>query len=175
MRTCRRSAWSTTTARTASARIRGQGRNYLSGGNHAHRHHHRRRSGPRRALRLWRTVHWPNGGARREDLHRAVVHRRGAEHVARRGEGRLLVHGGAADLPRDLRRARGGRGLRLVEVFMTKGRLEAFSDGVIAVIITIMVLELKVPHGADAAVLAPLVPVFLTYVLSFVFIAIYWN
>ena len=58
---------------------------------------------------------------------------------------------------------------------MTKGRLEAFSDGVIAVIITIMVLELKVPHGADAAVLAPLVPVFLTYVLSFVFIAIYWN
>jgi uncharacterized membrane protein len=58
---------------------------------------------------------------------------------------------------------------------MTKGRLEAFSDGVIAVIITIMVLELKVPHGADAAVLAPLVPTFLTYVLSFVFVAIYWN
>jgi uncharacterized membrane protein len=58
---------------------------------------------------------------------------------------------------------------------MTKGRLEAFSDGVIAVIITIMVLELKVPHGADAAALAPLAGTFLTYVLSFVFTAIYWN
>jgi uncharacterized membrane protein len=58
---------------------------------------------------------------------------------------------------------------------MTKGRLEAFSDGVIAVIITIMVLELKVPHGADGAALAPLVPVFLAYVLSFVLVAIYWN
>ena len=58
---------------------------------------------------------------------------------------------------------------------MTKGRLEAFSDGVIAVIITIMVLELKVPHGAEAAALAPLAATFLTYVLSFVFIAIYWN
>jgi uncharacterized membrane protein len=58
---------------------------------------------------------------------------------------------------------------------MNKGRLEAFSDGVIAVIITIMVLELKVPHGADAAALAPLLPVFLAYVLSFVMTAIYWN
>jgi len=58
---------------------------------------------------------------------------------------------------------------------MTKGRLEAFSDGVIAVIITIMVLEMKVPHGADTAALAPLLPVFLSYVLSFVFVAIYWN
>jgi len=58
---------------------------------------------------------------------------------------------------------------------MAKGRLEAFSDGVIAVIITIMVLELKVPHGGDAAALAPLAATFLTYVLSFVFIAIYWN
>ena len=58
---------------------------------------------------------------------------------------------------------------------MGKGRLEAFSDGVIAVIITIMVLEMKVPHGADPAALAPLVPVFLTYVLSFVHVAIYWN
>ena len=58
---------------------------------------------------------------------------------------------------------------------MTKGRLEAFSDGVIAVIITIMVLELKVPHGGDQAALAPLVPVFLAYVLSFVLVAIYWN
>jgi len=58
---------------------------------------------------------------------------------------------------------------------MTKGRLEAFSDGVIAVIITIMVLELKVPHDASWSALAPVAPVFLTYVLSFVFIGIYWS
>src|SRR3982750_1827761 len=58
---------------------------------------------------------------------------------------------------------------------MGKGRLEAFSDGVIAVIITIMVLEMKVPHGADTTALAPLLPVFLSYVLSFVMVAIYWN
>ena len=58
---------------------------------------------------------------------------------------------------------------------MTKGRLEAFSDGVIAIIITIMVLELKVPHGTDWAALRPLVPVFLTYVMSYVYVGIYWN
>jgi uncharacterized membrane protein len=58
---------------------------------------------------------------------------------------------------------------------MTKGRLEAFSDGVIAIIITIMVLELKVPHGTDAAALSPLLPVFLSYVLSFVNVGIYWS
>ena len=58
---------------------------------------------------------------------------------------------------------------------MTKGRLEAFSDGVIAIIITIMVLELKVPHGADWHSLEPLLPTFLCYVLSFAFIGIYWN
>jgi uncharacterized membrane protein len=58
---------------------------------------------------------------------------------------------------------------------MTKGRLEAFSDGVIAIIITVMVLELRVPHGSDWAALRPLLPVFLTYVLSFVLIGIYWN
>ena len=58
---------------------------------------------------------------------------------------------------------------------MGKGRLEAFSDGVIAVIITIMVLELKVPHGTDLAALVPLTPVFLSYVLSFIYIGIYWN
>ncbi len=58
---------------------------------------------------------------------------------------------------------------------MTKGRLEAFSDGVIAIIITIMVLELRVPHGTDFAALQPLWPVFLAYVLSFVHIGIYWN
>src|SRR5260370_42344242 len=58
---------------------------------------------------------------------------------------------------------------------MGKGRLEAFSDGVIAIIITIMVLELKVPQGADLEILRPLIPVFLSYVLSFVFLGIYWN
>ncbi len=58
---------------------------------------------------------------------------------------------------------------------MSKGRLEAFSDGVVAILITIMVLELKVPHGTDWAALRPLLPVFLTYVLSFVFLGIYWN
>jgi len=58
---------------------------------------------------------------------------------------------------------------------MGKGRLEAFSDGVIAILITILVLDLKVPHGADLAALRPVLPVFLTYVLSFVFLGIYWN
>jgi TMEM175 potassium channel family protein len=58
---------------------------------------------------------------------------------------------------------------------MTKGRLEAFSDGVVAIIITIMVLELKVPHGEDLAALRPLAPVFLAYVLSFLYVGIYWN
>src|SRR5688572_6736868 len=58
---------------------------------------------------------------------------------------------------------------------MQKNRLEAFSDGVIAIIITIMVLELKVPHGVEFAALRPLLPVFLTYVLSFIYVGIYWN
>ena len=58
---------------------------------------------------------------------------------------------------------------------MTTGRLEAFSDGVMAIIITIMVLEMKVPHGADFAALRPLTPVFLSYVLSFIYLGIYWN
>jgi uncharacterized membrane protein len=59
---------------------------------------------------------------------------------------------------------------------MNKGRLEAFSDGVIAIIITIMVLEIKVPHeAASLAVLRPLIPVFLSYILSFIFLGIYWN
>jgi uncharacterized membrane protein len=58
---------------------------------------------------------------------------------------------------------------------MNKGRLEAFSDGVIAVIITIMVLELKTPHGIDLLALRDLIPVLLSYVLSFAFVAIYWN
>jgi len=58
---------------------------------------------------------------------------------------------------------------------MTTGRLEAFSDGVIAIIITIMVLEMKVPHGSGLIDLAPLLPVFLSYVLSFVYVGIYWS
>jgi uncharacterized membrane protein len=58
---------------------------------------------------------------------------------------------------------------------MTKGRLEAFSDGVLAIIITIMVLEMQAPHGAEVSVLRPLLPIFLSYVLSFVYLGIYWN
>ncbi|SFC71663.1 Uncharacterized membrane protein [Polaromonas sp. OV174] len=58
---------------------------------------------------------------------------------------------------------------------MGKSRLEAFSDGVLAIIITIMVLELKVPHRSDAEALGPLVPNFLSYVLSFIYVGIYWN
>lgn len=58
---------------------------------------------------------------------------------------------------------------------MNKGRLEAFSDGVMAIIITIMVLEIKVPHGNEIKDLLPLIPVFLSYVLSFIYVGIYWN
>jgi uncharacterized membrane protein len=61
------------------------------------------------------------------------------------------------------------------DVYMRTNRLEAFSDAVIAVIITIMVLEMKVPHGVDMAILVPVIPVFLSYVLSFVYLGIYWN
>lgn len=58
---------------------------------------------------------------------------------------------------------------------MTKGRLEAFSDGVLAIIITIMVLELKVPEGSGFEVLKPLIPKFISYILSFIYVGIYWN
>ena len=58
---------------------------------------------------------------------------------------------------------------------MKKGRLEAFSDGVLAILITIMVLELKIPHGADLESLRPVLPAFLTYILSFIYLGIYWN
>src|SRR5438477_4998516 len=64
---------------------------------------------------------------------------------------------------------------RYSDIAMTKSRLEAFSDGVIAILITIMVLELRVPHGTDWTALEPLLPVLLTYLLSFVFLGIYWN
>ena len=63
----------------------------------------------------------------------------------------------------------------IILISMSKGRLEAFSDGVIAILITIMVLELTVPHGTDLAALSELTPVFLSYVLSFIFLGIYWN
>jgi uncharacterized membrane protein len=62
-----------------------------------------------------------------------------------------------------------------MEQLMTKGRVEAFSDGVIAILITIMVLELEVPHETELGALEPLIPVFLTYLLSFIFLGIYWN
>ncbi|MGB3078991.1 MAG: TMEM175 family protein, partial [Saprospiraceae bacterium] len=58
---------------------------------------------------------------------------------------------------------------------MNKTRLEAFSDGVLAIVITIMVLEFKVPHGAEWSDLVPLIPIVLSYVLSFIYIGIYWN
>lgn len=58
---------------------------------------------------------------------------------------------------------------------MKKGRVEAFSDGVIAIIITIMVLEMKVPEGDNLQVLSPLIPVFISYILSFIYLGIYWN
>jgi uncharacterized membrane protein len=58
---------------------------------------------------------------------------------------------------------------------MKKGRLEAFSDGVLAIILTIMVLEMKIPHGQDLQSLKPLFPVFISYLLSFIYIGIYWN
>ncbi|HLO33598.1 MAG TPA: TMEM175 family protein, partial [Anaerolineales bacterium] len=63
----------------------------------------------------------------------------------------------------------------IILAHMSKSRLEAFSDGVIAILITIMVLELRVPRGTDWSALRELVPVFLSYVLSFVFLGIYWN
>jgi uncharacterized membrane protein len=81
----------------------------------------------------------------------------------------------AAFIPRQFRPADVFGHLALLEDVMGKARLEAFSDGVIAIIITIMVLEMKVPHGADLQALRPLVPVFLNYMLSYVYVGIYWN
>src|SRR5262245_44039687 len=78
--------------------------------------------------------------------------------------------GGASCLGGPSAAPAGQRGLR-----MSKGRLEAFSDGVLAIIITIMVLDLKAPRKPDPAALGPLIPVFLSYALSFVFLGIYWN
>ena len=74
-----------------------------------------------------------------------------------------------------LLRSCAGAQLSIILAGMSKGRLEAFSDGVIAILITIMVLELKIPHSADFAALSGLTPVFLSYLLSFIFLGIYWN
>ncbi len=63
----------------------------------------------------------------------------------------------------------------MAEQKFNKGRMEAFSDGVIAIIITIMVLEMKVPHEATLAALKPMIPVFISYILSFIYVGIYWN
>jgi TMEM175 potassium channel family protein len=63
----------------------------------------------------------------------------------------------------------------IADSYMTKSRMEAFSDGVVAIIITVMVLEMRAPHGTDLASLRPLIPVLLSYVLSFVFLGIYWS
>jgi uncharacterized membrane protein len=102
--------------------------------------------------------------------------------VDRRDTGGLLVQGRAAHLLVDLPVAGCYGHLCEVEISliarefgMGKNRLEAFSDGVLAIIITIMVLEMKVPQGVDIDALAPLIPVFLSYVLSFVYLGIYWN
>jgi uncharacterized membrane protein len=73
------------------------------------------------------------------------------------------------------KKTRRNSGVRAQEEMMGRGRLEAFSDGVIAILITILVLELKVPQGSDLSALLPLLPVFLSYALSFVYLAIYWN
>ncbi len=62
-----------------------------------------------------------------------------------------------------------------IQSMIPKSRLEAFSDGVLAIIITIMVLEMKVPHSAEFSALIPVFPVFLSYVLSFIYLAVYWN
>jgi uncharacterized membrane protein len=92
------------------------------------------------------------------------------------------MQGRVTNLPVDLLAAVSSSRLCKVEISLSvneagmgKNRVEAFSDGVIAIIITIMVLELKVPHGESLEALAPLIPVFLSYVLSFIYLGIYWN
>jgi uncharacterized membrane protein len=103
------------------------------------------------------------------------------EYVGWRIAGWLLIQGRITNLPVDLLAAVSSSGLCKVEISLSvteagmgKSRFEAFSDGVIA-IITIMVLELKVPHGESIEAIAPLIPVFLSYVLSFIYLGSYWN
>ena len=85
----------------------------------------------------------------------------------------ICVRGG--DVLINLRLTRGRPARHAAGNCMEKNRLEAFSDGVLAIIITIMVLEMKVPHGADLAALTSVLPVFFSYLLSFVYVGIYWN
>src|SRR5205823_1945712 len=113
-------------------------------------------------------------------VRRRAAHRGHRRLVRRRDRARRA--GGVADRRRPRRRGSpavvgraAGRVSRLIEADMGTGRMEAFSDGVIAIIITIMVLELKVPHGTDLAALGDLLPELANYVLSFVYVAIYWN
>ncbi|MGA8239140.1 MAG: TMEM175 family protein [Desulfobacterales bacterium] len=98
----------------------------------------------------------------------------------RQSNTKWVLSGGVADFFGHLLASDRGSGIDQVEVDVSRAkmktnRIEAFSDGVIAIIITIMVLELNVPHGDNIAVLLPLVPVLLSYVLSFVYLGIYWN
>src|SRR5215471_8092869 len=87
---------------------------------------------------------------------------------------RQILNAAAPDIPSGvINTASSGEGAGRKR--MTTGRLEAFSDGVIAIIITIMVLEMKVPHGDRWQDLLPLIPTFLCYILSFVYVGIYWN
>src|SRR5215510_8386967 len=113
---------------------------------------------------------------------RHLVCRGSGEHVDGCVASEILVSRRAPDFSVDLLVAIRGGLFRKVEAplsarafCMGKNRLEAFSDGVIAILITIMVLELKVPHGEGIEALRPLVPVFLSYVLSFIYLGIYWN
>ena len=103
-----------------------------------------------------------------------AAHRRILQSARRHADRRVLADRRAA---RRRLAARSGRGAlpRARLKRMHKGRLEAFSDGVIAVIITILVLELRAPHGADWSALTPLIPAFVSYVLSFIYLGIYWN
>src|SRR5262249_30905758 len=113
---------------------------------------------------------------------RHLVCRRRSEHVDWCVASGVSVSSSATGFPGALLVAIRGANLCTVEVplsastcCMGKNRLEAFSDGVLAILITIMVLEMKVPHGEGIETLVPVIPVFLSYVLSFVYLDIYWN
>jgi TMEM175 potassium channel family protein len=115
-------------------------------------------------------------------ISRHLVDRGGGEHVDWRIPGGVLNSRRAANFSADISPTVWHRGICEAAVSligsksgMGKSRLEAFSDGVIAIIITIMVLEMKVPHGDSIEALTPLIPVFCSYVLSFLYLGIYWN
>src|SRR5882762_9676259 len=116
----------------------------------------------------------PRGADRRR--HRVPVQRRQAPGAQRRAEA-AAAHGAEEhpDHPGAAADVCGGGRVAGIRDQLNKSRLEAFSDGVIAILITIMVLELRIPEGADWAAVQPVVPVFITYVFSFVMLGIYWN